>query len=209
MSTTQDVHDVHPVPPSIRRAYAQSKNSAPDPASISAEAPETNSVATPKDIASMTPSPVFDLPSAIEPRKASSAPFAPLDLSQHRRRCAVCKHPEREAIEEAFIQWRNVIGIATDFGLPNRYSVYRHAHAFGLFPRRDAGVRFALGYLIEEAECVQPNASDVVNAVRAYAHLDGSGRWIESPTTHFVVGGNLTSRALPAPSVRNTRKNRK
>lgn len=150
-----------------------------------------------------------DLQAIVKPRKQSPPPSPSLDLVQHARRCAVCKHPEREAIEEAFLQWQNVPHITSEFGLPNRSSVYRHAHAFGLFPRREAGLRFALGYIIEEAECIQPNASDVVAAVRACAHLNESGRWIEPPTTHFVIGGNRPSPALPASPVRNTRKNRK
>jgi hypothetical protein len=212
MSTTQDLNDVQPIPPAIRRACIQTSQSASDPASIPVEAAETKSFATAKEIASMAAAAISDLSERTEPRKPRKPPSLPspsLDLVQHQRRCAVCKHPEREAIEEAFLQWRNVFGIATEFGLPNRSSVYRHAHAFGLFPRRQARLRFALEHVIEGAESVQPNASAVVDAVRAYAHLDDSGRWIESPTTHFVVGGNHPSRALPALPVRNTRRNRK
>jgi hypothetical protein len=27
-------------------------------------------------------------------------------LERHSRRCIICHHPEREAIEEEFVQWR-------------------------------------------------------------------------------------------------------
>jgi len=211
MSTTHHFDDIHRVPPAIRRAYAQSRKSDGDPASILMEGSESNTFATADQIAAMAAVALKDLAPDVQPTESSSPalPAPSLNLAQHRRRCAVCKHPELEAIEEAFIQWRRVLWITREFDLPNRSSVYRHAHALGLFPRREAGLRFALEHVIEMAESVQPNASAVVEAVRTYAHLDHSGHWIESPTTHFVVGGNHPSRGLPAAPVRNTRKNRK
>lgn len=125
-----------------------------------------------------------------------------LDLKQHRNRCAVCKHRDRAAIEDAFLRWCNVGSIVQDFQLPARDSVYRHAHAFGLFARRDANLRFALAHIIEEAESVPVNAHAVIDAVRAYAHIDGGGHWIEPPTTHIVLPGARLSSPAARPSRR-------
>ncbi|HTV58745.1 MAG TPA: hypothetical protein VMJ93_07720 [Verrucomicrobiae bacterium] len=209
MSIAERLDEIHPVPPAIRRAYIQSRKSAADPPSVVMEGPEAGTVATADDIAAMAAVAVSDLSSRIEPRRPSSAPSPSLDLAQHRRRCAVCKHRDCPAIEEAFLQWRNVIWLVKEFSLPDRSSVYRHAHAFGLFPRRKANLRFALEHVIEEAERVRPNASAVVEAARAYAHIDDQGAWIEPPTTHFVLPGRPVPRARIRRPVRHTPGNRK
>ena len=72
------------------------------------------------------------------PSRASS-------LSYHERNCTICRHPDRDAIEEAFLQWRSVSNIRHEFHLPSRTSLYRHAHALGLFARR--GLSKALGWM--------------------------------------------------------------
>ena len=115
------------------------------------------------------------------------------NLPQHSRRCSVCKHPDRAAIEEAFLHWRSPYWIAGEFRLADRSSVYRHAHAFHLFAQRFTNLRSALEHIIEDAERVRPNALAVVEAVRLYAHLDGSGRWISPEAAPYVV---------PVPSAR-------
>lgn len=111
----------------------------------------------------------------------------PASLSYHRRRCSVCKHPERKAIEEAFLQWRSAENIAWEFELPGCTAIYRHAHATGLFARRARNLHFALEHLIENAERARPTAAGVVEAVRAYARINSAGQWVEPPTTHIVV----------------------
>lgn len=211
MSATPDIEDFQPVPRSIRRAYSRSRKTPHDPLAIPVEGPAPGALATVDDIAAMAVVALDDL-TAPAPPAASLAPLppqAPLNPARHKRLCAVCKHPHRDAIEEAFLQWRNVIWIVDEFSLPDRASVYRHAHAFGLFPRRKANLRFALEHIIEEAERVRPGASGIVEAVRAYAHIDDSGRWIESPTTHIVVPGAAPRRASRRISNRNTPGDRK
>jgi hypothetical protein len=108
------------------------------------------------------------------------------DRKQHARKCTVCRHPEREAIEEAFLQWRKVYRIAREFNLPSHTTLYRHAHAFGLFARRDRNLRHALGFIIEQAETVTPTAESIIHAVKAYTRLNDAGEWNEPPA-HVIV----------------------
>jgi hypothetical protein len=112
---------------------------------------------------------------------------AELDLSHHERRCSICHHPDREAIEEAFLQWRRVRNIDLDFkpegGLT---AIYRHARAFNLFKQRNLGLRSALEFVIERAENVVPTAEGLVKAIRAYTRINDAGEWIDTPTTHIV-----------------------
>lgn len=103
------------------------------------------------------------------------------DVAQHARKCSVCRHPERDAIEEAFLHWRKVSLITREFELPGRTALYRHAHAMGLFARRSRNLRFALGLVIEQAETVTPTAESIIHAVQAYTRLTDAGEWVEPP----------------------------
>jgi hypothetical protein len=38
-------------------------------------------------------------------------------LERHSRRCIICHHPEREAIEEEFVHWRSPSRLAHDYKL--------------------------------------------------------------------------------------------
>lgn len=117
------------------------------------------------------------------------AKSAAADLARHERKCTICNHPEREAIEEDFIHWRPRGAIVTEFKISSGSVISRHAHAVGLYERRDANLRFALGYIIERADCIHPSADAIVRAARAYACLSPVVRWVEPPTTHVVVPG--------------------
>ena len=104
------------------------------------------------------------------------------DPARHARRCAICNHPERDAIEEEFVHWFHADRIAERYELPSRSAVYRHAYATGLYDLRRRNMRYALEHLIEEARLATPVTGDtVIRAVRAHAHLTATGRWIEPP----------------------------
>lgn len=101
------------------------------------------------------------------------------NLGRHKRNCTVCSHPQKDAIEADFVGWRSPAAIAAQYGLADRTSVYRHAHALGLFADRRRNVRAALERIIEQAGEVEVNASAVVSAVQAYAKINANGRWVE------------------------------
>jgi len=118
------------------------------------------------------------------------------DLSRHQRHCLVCHHPERDGIEEAFVHWHNMDYIAHQHKVPPR-SIYRHAHALGLFALRATNLRYALEHLIEKAETVTATADSVIRAIRAYTCLTDDGQWIEPPA-HVVVSSG-TAMLNPRP----------
>jgi len=106
---------------------------------------------------------------------------AALDPTRHRRKCSVCKHPERSAIEEEFLDWRSPQAIGAHYGI-HKNSIYCHAHAMGLFVRRRGNMRSALEILIEQAEHARITGQTIINAVRALSCLQDDGRWVEPPT---------------------------
>jgi hypothetical protein len=70
---------------------------------------------------------------------------------RHERDCKVCRHAEREQIERDWIGWGDTTRIAKQYRL-SRDSLYRHAHAQGLFAKRQRNVRQALERIIEKAK---------------------------------------------------------
>ena len=103
----------------------------------------------------------------------------PVNLGRHRRNCTVCAHEKCIEIEADFVGWKSPALIATEYGLADRTNVYRHAHALGLFPKRQRNVRAALEKIIEKASEVDVNASAVVAAIQAYAKINAQGQWID------------------------------
>lgn len=104
--------------------------------------------------------------------RRSQAPQADLPADpNHRRRCSVCSHPDRAAIEEAFLDWENVSQLTREYGLPGRTAIYRHARAIGLDRKREGNMRVALERIIEKASTATATADAVVRAVELYARL--------------------------------------
>jgi len=101
------------------------------------------------------------------------------NLGRHKGNCSVCCHPNRVEIEADFISWRSPSAIAGEYGLPDRSSVYRHAHALGLFAKRQRNIRAALERIIEQAGEVEVTAPAVVAAVQAYAKINAAGQWVD------------------------------
>lgn len=121
----------------------------------------------------------------------------PVDLPKHVRCCCICQHPQREAIEEGFLEWRRAAELRHEFELPNRSCIYRHAHAFGLFDRRAQLLRFGLENIIEESSHCLVTAESVIRAIRAHSCLDENGRWIEPPRRVII-----SRESLPEPQPR-------
>ena len=77
------------------------------------------------------------------------------------------------------MNWESPAKLAEQYGLADRTTVYRHAHALGLFEKRKRNVRAALERIIEKAGEVEVTAAAVVAAIQAYAKINTQGQWIE------------------------------
>jgi hypothetical protein len=102
-----------------------------------------------------------------------------VSLGRHSTNCRICGHGKRAEIEADFVRWKSPARIATEYRLGNRASVYRHAHAFGLFEKRGRNLRAALERIIEQVGEVDVTAPAVVAAVQAYAKINAAGQWID------------------------------
>ena len=128
------------------------------------------------------------------PAVKSFASVLPPDFSRHARRCCICAHPDRDAIEGEFIRWRSPEEIAKDYDIQDRASIYRHAHATGLFAWRKRELARVLEGIIDAHENIPLESADmIIRAVRVYAHLDEDGKWFEPPRTNFFFTAPATS----------------
>jgi hypothetical protein len=117
------------------------------------------------------------------PATPDPPPITPTSLARarHQRICTICHHEDRYWIEQDFLHWVSPSEIARHYELPDRLTVYRHAHAMGLFALRKRKLRSALEFVIESADRVRPTAAGLVCAIRAYARITDDGEWIETP----------------------------
>jgi hypothetical protein len=203
------------------RQLAQTSNLPPDgPAPMAEPAPLNDSSATANDppaqlnsdnTQSNTASAILPEPAnlavqpadpiAAPPRAARSQPTAsitsipsprPPDFARHARRCAICSHPDRDAIEGDFIRWRSPELIAKEFHISDRSTIYRHVHSTGLLAWRKRELARVLEGILESAEHVPLTSSDVIiRAARIYSHLDDRGKWYDPARTSFVLTGPL------------------
>ena len=137
----------------------------------------------------------------------NTADSDPPDLARHARKCRVCSHPHRDLIEGDFVRWRSPELIAKEHQLPDRVSIYRHAHATGLFRRRKRELGRVLENILESVDHAGFDAAEVIiRAARVYAHLDDEGRWFEPARINYILTGPawpseaLSAAAGPLPS---------
>lgn len=102
-----------------------------------------------------------------------------VSIGRHRRNCSICAHAQRDQIEADFISWQSPAVIATEYGLADRGTVYRHAHAFSLFDKRRLNLRAALERIIEKASEVEVTSAAIVSAVQVYSKINSAGQWID------------------------------
>ena len=100
-------------------------------------------------------------------RGTSLARVKPVSQGRHKANCMVCAHKYCAEIEADFVNWKSAAWIATEYRLADRASVYRHAHASGLFEKRRRNVHAALERIIEQVGEVEVTASAIVAAVQA------------------------------------------
>jgi hypothetical protein len=132
--------------------------------------------------------------SAAPPQFLRSTP----DLARHRRKCTVCHHPEREAIEDLFVHWHSpeaICNIFNDKGI-GWIAVYRHAYALGLDEVRRRNLRFVFEHILDQADQVTPTPASLIAAARALGScVNDTGQWHEPPRRVLVT--NIVRREIP------------
>jgi hypothetical protein len=95
----------------------------------------------------------------------------PAILKRHSRKCRVCRHPRRQAIERLFLGWCSPETIARKYPPLSASMIYRHVHATGLYLRRFAPLREGLDRILEHSQDALATADMIIRAARAYSRL--------------------------------------
>jgi hypothetical protein len=118
---------------------------------------------------------------------------------RHSRKCQICSHPRRQDIEHDFLRWLSPDRIATQYGLADHSTVYRHVHATGLFKRRSESIHLALDSILEQGNSVvNVSAHSILQAVKFSAILDG--KWVEPPRNHVPHTQRIDTRRTESPN---------
>ena len=141
-------------------------------------------------------------PSRINRQRRLQKQLQILLLERHSRRCIICHHPEREAIEEEFVHWRAPWKLSQDYKLADYRTVYRHARAAGLLLQRRERLHSALDAFVESVDDVTFTGDTILRAMRAYSCIDSHGRWTEIPTQ--IQFSTSTDGHPPQPSPRTS-----
>ena len=141
-------------------------------------------------------------------RAQRAARQAATTLARHTRKCAICKHPHRAAIDDDFVSWRSESSITLDYQLPSRSSIYRHAAVTGLLQRRRLNLRGVAERILERVDEAPPTAATILRAMRIFAQITEDGQWLEPAKRTIVTHIHITQRSpadapsaesLPAP----------
>jgi hypothetical protein len=172
-----------PVPPSALLAKGDAPLAASLPTLATSSTPEAPEIKkAPRETLVRKP------PRRSRPFKSRSAPSitpaAPSpdesEASRHARKCSICNHPERGAIDDDFIHWMKPHIIAHEFDLPER-AIRRHARATGLHELRSRKSLHALDLIIENAKTATVTGDTIIRAIRAASCINASGQWVEPP----------------------------
>jgi hypothetical protein len=119
-------------------------------------------------------------------------------VERHARKCSVCRHPYRQGIDESFPHWRSPQTIMNCFGIKTETTIYHHAHAFNFFALRNRNLQSAFANIIEDVDTCHFTGSEMLDAVRALAHLTEDGRWIHPASKSEFM---YSMQRLPAGAV--------
>jgi len=129
-------------------------------------------------------------------------------LERHSRKCIICHHPGREAIEEEFLHWRAPWKLAEDYNLADYRTLYRHARAAGLLLQRRENLHSGLDAFVEAVDDVKFTGDTILRAMRAYSCIDRHGRWTEIPTRVSIsTFKDVRPAQSPAPYPENDQEN--
>jgi hypothetical protein len=99
------------------------------------------------------------------PQEGSSA-----GVRRHQSQCSVCSHPQRQEIEDAWLNWANTTELADKYRL-SRDALYRHMHALGCYSERQSRRKRLYENILERAQMTSFRGSDLVRILKEYALL--------------------------------------
>jgi hypothetical protein len=127
-------------------------------------------------------------PLTSEAQRSLLSPRHP-NLARHARKCSICNHAQREAIEDDFFRWDDPL--------------YRHAEATGLLARRRRNLRGVAERVLENVDDAKISGNTILRAMRIFAHVTEDGQWIEPPKESLVTHIHKFEQPAPPSPISN------
>jgi hypothetical protein len=138
-------------------------------------------------------------PLARNRRQLPAASAEPASVDRHRRRCTICKHRDRESIEQDFLHWHSIRDIAWTHEIDDTRAITRHAVATGLRTQRRKNLLFAAENVASRADEAKVTGSNVLQAIRVCTQITDTGEWIDAPSR--LVISTESNAPAPRPTV--------
>lgn len=98
-----------------------------------------------------------------------------VNLGRHQAQCTICQSPYRQQIEEDWMNWHSPAYFEKVYGL-SRDCLYRHAHAFDLFPERHKNISMALDKIVERVDWTTASGSVILAAIKLLMKNNEAGK---------------------------------
>jgi len=131
-----------------------------------------------------------------EPSPTQSAENTQLHIHRHARKCRICRHPDREEIEQEYADWFTIAEIARNYEVDDS-ALQRHFKAVGLVSRRRENLRIVLDRILERGVQTPVTAGHIIRAVKAQACLTDDNRWLEPERKVIYVRAGAGEDARP------------
>lgn len=90
-----------------------------------------------------------------------------VSLGRHRAQCSICRHPNCQDIEEAWVDWTSPEKIAYDYQI-SKDSLYRHCHALHLFAKRRENRMRVYEKILERLDLTKLSGGTILAAAKEY-----------------------------------------
>lgn len=120
----------------------------------------------------------------------------PAHIERHARKCGICRHPDREEIEQEYGDWFTVAEIARRYEIDDS-ALQRHLKALGLTSKRRENLRIVLDRILERGVQTPVTASHIIRAVKAHACLTDDNRWIEPERKVIYIHADAVGDQVP------------
>lgn len=117
-----------------------------------------------------------------------------VNLGRHQAQCTICLSPNRQQIDEDWINWHHPGHFKDAFGV-SRDTLYRHAHATGLFSKRRKNVSMVLEKMIERVDWAPVSGSVILSAIKVLEKINRAGQ--EGEPVHETDPKVLLKRMSP------------
>lgn len=95
-----------------------------------------------------------------------------IDVVRHSKICTICKHEQKEDLEEAYLTWEPIMGICEQYGVAYK-SLNQHVKVLGLDMKKLKNRKRLYLKVMESVQLGDVSASEAIAASKLLEQLEG------------------------------------